>query len=216
MHDPAHVAWMRRLAEAGGGQLDPDTIASEDSFDAAVTRAGARWRRLTRCSPERRPRRSAQDVPPAITPSGRERWGSACSTRCCRGACGGVRGAAGCGARLGRASRQRHRGHLLGRPRGAVRVVAPIRLGLLPGNGGGGRSRVGRSAGAPRVNTPTRSGHGRRRVPRSVPRGRARRQFGAPARTRDRLGGLRRSCRRPPGRSATVRRDLRGHGRAAR
>ena len=40
VHDPAHVARMRQLAEAGGGQLDPDTIASADSFDAAVHACG--------------------------------------------------------------------------------------------------------------------------------------------------------------------------------
>ncbi len=40
VHDPAHVARVRQLAEAGGGRLDPDTIASADSFDAAVHACG--------------------------------------------------------------------------------------------------------------------------------------------------------------------------------
>ncbi|HVA57336.1 MAG: histone deacetylase [Gemmatimonadaceae bacterium] len=40
IHDPAHVAHVRTLAEQGGGRLDPDTVVSEGSWDAARAAAG--------------------------------------------------------------------------------------------------------------------------------------------------------------------------------
>jgi acetoin utilization deacetylase AcuC-like enzyme len=39
-HDPAYVARVRALVDAGGGRLDPDTVASEGSWDAATAGAG--------------------------------------------------------------------------------------------------------------------------------------------------------------------------------
>ena len=41
VHDPAHVATVRAFVEAGGGRLDPDTVASPASWDAARLAAGA-------------------------------------------------------------------------------------------------------------------------------------------------------------------------------
>lgn len=40
-HDPAYIASVRELSEAGGGRLDPDTVASEGSWDAATAGTGA-------------------------------------------------------------------------------------------------------------------------------------------------------------------------------
>lgn len=40
-HDPAYIASVRELSAAGGGRLDPDTVASEGSWDAATAGAGA-------------------------------------------------------------------------------------------------------------------------------------------------------------------------------
>jgi acetoin utilization deacetylase AcuC-like enzyme len=40
-HDPAYVEAVRALTEAGGGRLDPDTVVSEGSWDAATAAAGA-------------------------------------------------------------------------------------------------------------------------------------------------------------------------------
>ena len=40
-HDPAYVRTVREVAAAGGGRLDPDTVASEGSWDAATAAAGA-------------------------------------------------------------------------------------------------------------------------------------------------------------------------------
>ena len=40
-HDPAYVATVRDLAQAGGGRLDADTVVSEGSWDAATAGAGA-------------------------------------------------------------------------------------------------------------------------------------------------------------------------------
>jgi acetoin utilization deacetylase AcuC-like enzyme len=39
-HDPAHVRLVRETAARGGGRLDPDTIVSEGSWDAATAAAG--------------------------------------------------------------------------------------------------------------------------------------------------------------------------------
>jgi acetoin utilization deacetylase AcuC-like enzyme len=40
-HTPAHVERVRRMAEAGGGAIDPDTVVSEGSWDAATAGAGS-------------------------------------------------------------------------------------------------------------------------------------------------------------------------------
>lgn len=40
-HDRAYVEAVRELTEAGGGRLDPDTVVSEGSWDAATAAAGA-------------------------------------------------------------------------------------------------------------------------------------------------------------------------------
>ncbi len=40
-HDPGYVARVRDLAEAGGGRLDADTLASEGSWDAGTAGCGA-------------------------------------------------------------------------------------------------------------------------------------------------------------------------------
>jgi acetoin utilization deacetylase AcuC-like enzyme len=40
-HDRAYVEAVRGLTEAGGGRLDPDTVVSEGSWDAATAAAGA-------------------------------------------------------------------------------------------------------------------------------------------------------------------------------
>jgi acetoin utilization deacetylase AcuC-like enzyme len=40
IHPESHIAAVQRLAASGGGQLDPDTVVSPRSFDAAVHAAG--------------------------------------------------------------------------------------------------------------------------------------------------------------------------------
>ena len=40
VHPPAYVASVRAMSERGGGAFDPDTIASEGSYDAALHAAG--------------------------------------------------------------------------------------------------------------------------------------------------------------------------------
>ncbi|MBV6521032.1 MAG: Histone deacetylase-like amidohydrolase [Gemmatimonadaceae bacterium] len=39
-HEPEYVERVREMAEGGGGQLDPDTVISEGSWDAATAAAG--------------------------------------------------------------------------------------------------------------------------------------------------------------------------------
>jgi acetoin utilization deacetylase AcuC-like enzyme len=40
VHSPAHIELVRRVAESGGGMLDPDTYANRRSYDAALMAAG--------------------------------------------------------------------------------------------------------------------------------------------------------------------------------
>ncbi|HEX4932462.1 MAG TPA: histone deacetylase [Gemmatimonadaceae bacterium] len=40
-HDPAYIAHVESVAASGGGRLDPDTVASEGSWDAARAACGA-------------------------------------------------------------------------------------------------------------------------------------------------------------------------------
>ncbi|HUF30691.1 MAG TPA: histone deacetylase [Gemmatimonadaceae bacterium] len=40
-HDPAYIEWVRALAASGGGRLDPDTVVSEGSWDAATAAVGS-------------------------------------------------------------------------------------------------------------------------------------------------------------------------------
>ena len=40
-HDRGYIRMVKALADAGGGRLDPDTVASEGSWDAATAAAGA-------------------------------------------------------------------------------------------------------------------------------------------------------------------------------
>ncbi len=40
VHTPAHIAQVRRMAEYGGGHLDPDTYVNARSYDAALMAAG--------------------------------------------------------------------------------------------------------------------------------------------------------------------------------
>lgn len=40
VHDPAYVRYVEQLSRSGGGRLDPDTVASEGSWDAATAAAG--------------------------------------------------------------------------------------------------------------------------------------------------------------------------------
>lgn len=40
VHNPEYVAVLQQVAAAGGGKLDPDTVASEGSWDAATAGAG--------------------------------------------------------------------------------------------------------------------------------------------------------------------------------
>src|SRR5947208_9974633 len=40
VHTPAHVATIRELTQTGGGHIDADTVASADSWEAALRAAG--------------------------------------------------------------------------------------------------------------------------------------------------------------------------------
>ena len=41
VHDRGYISRARKVAEGGGGQLDPDTVLSRDSYQAAIYAAGA-------------------------------------------------------------------------------------------------------------------------------------------------------------------------------
>src|SRR6185437_9361846 len=80
VHSPAHIELIERFCAGGGGALDPDTILTEASWEAALRAAGARSRRSRRWPATPAWPRSAAAGRPAITPSRRGRWDSASST----------------------------------------------------------------------------------------------------------------------------------------
>jgi acetoin utilization deacetylase AcuC-like enzyme len=57
-HDPRYVRSVREFVEGGGGRLEADTVASEGSWDAATTSAGAVLDAVDFAFTDGRPRRS--------------------------------------------------------------------------------------------------------------------------------------------------------------
>ena len=83
VHGEAHIERIRQLAEAGGGMIDMDTVASEGSWrGGALTPRAAPPRRRPRARPgaPRSGSPSAACARPATTPRLTAPWGSACST----------------------------------------------------------------------------------------------------------------------------------------
>ena len=81
VHSARLVAEIERLASAGGGAVDADTVVGEPSYRAALHAAGGACE-LVRALLGGRVARSASRccARPAITPSRIARWASACST----------------------------------------------------------------------------------------------------------------------------------------
>ena len=134
---------LEAFCRRGGGRLDPDTSVSDVLVGHRVRWPPARGSRPIDALERRRrrPPRSVRSARPATTPSPVTRWASACSTtsrsprRRSRD-----RGERVADRRLGRASRQRHAGHVLRRPRRHVRVAA--RVAALPRHGPPRRGRA--------------------------------------------------------------------------
>ena len=134
---------LEQFVAGGGGALDADTIASRGFVDdrAAAPRAAVLVARSTRSRAgdcRRRVRRDA--AARATTRRATGRWASASSTTSRsprRRSC--ARRRARAHRRLGRASRQRHPGHLLGRP--AVMYVSTHQSPFYPGTGAPDRHR---------------------------------------------------------------------------
>ncbi|MBK8646773.1 MAG: hypothetical protein IPN16_09590 [Gemmatimonadetes bacterium] len=78
-HDPDYVERVRQLVEQGGGRLDPDTVASEGSWDAARAACGAVLDGVDMAFDGRAVRSFAAVRPPGITRCARGRWASASS-----------------------------------------------------------------------------------------------------------------------------------------
>ena len=63
-HDPAYIAQVRTLAEAGGGRLDADTVVSAGSWDAGTAGAGSVLEAMARVLDGRSTRAFAAVRPP--------------------------------------------------------------------------------------------------------------------------------------------------------
>ena len=194
-----YLARLEAFCAEGGGDIDADTYARPDSWAAARRGGGRRPGRARRARPARRGRRLRPR--PATRPSRHRRPRHGVLPRQQRGRGRGVaHGARGAGPHrgLGRAPRERHPGHLLGRPRRALRLDPPA--SPLPGHGPSRRGR--RPGGArPHPQPPAAAGGDRRRGAGRARPGGARHHRGV----RDRTGCWSRAGSTPTGttRSAT-------------
>ena len=80
VHAPAHVEMIERAAAGGGAQLDPDTVVSEGSFEAALHAAGGAVALADRLLDGSASTGFSAHRPPATMPTAGGRWASACST----------------------------------------------------------------------------------------------------------------------------------------
>ena len=143
VHTPEVVAKTRRLAEAGGGWLEADTFVCPESFQVALAAAGAD--RRGRSGPGRQ--RTHRPLPGSPAGASRHRpqehgllpLQQYRPRRPARPQ--DVRPGSHSHRRLGCPPRQRHPGHLLGRPDRLLSQSASFRPGLLPGHGNRGRNR---------------------------------------------------------------------------
>ncbi len=76
VHPGGYLDALKRMSDAGGGEIDPDTAASADSWDAAVLAAGAGLDAVERL--ERPPPPSALCAHLATTPRPSGPWAFAC------------------------------------------------------------------------------------------------------------------------------------------
>ena len=187
-------AW-RSCRAGGGGQIDPDTVVSEGSYEAALLAAGAGLEAIRRLDAGEGDAAFCAVRPPGhhATPApghgllprqqrvgGRRRAGRP--------------GRARARHRLRRPPRQRHPGRLLRRPpRRCTSRSTSTRC--TPARARSTRP-VGARATGTTVNVPVPAGHDRRRLPAGVRRGRGPAGRGVAA---DLAAGVRR-LRRPPGR----------------
>ncbi len=149
-HDPAYLAALEAFCAEGGGDIDADTYARPDSWTAARPSRRRRPGRPRRARAARRGCR-LRAGPAAGPPRHRRARHGFLSRQQRRGRRRVAHGTRGAGAhrRLGRASRERHPGDLLGRPRRALRLDASA-----PPLSRNGASRRGRRA---RRSRPARS-----------------------------------------------------------
>ena len=162
VHDDRYVRALEEFAAAGGGHLDPDTVVASGSYRAACVRPAVGSRPSTPWVTVAPTRRSCWSGRPAITPSASAPWVSACSTTspiAARTPRRGTAQRAGRYRRLGCPPRQRHAGHLLGRPVRALRA-RPTSTRLYPGTGACRTRPVARTPGAT-INCPLAPGAGR-------------------------------------------------------
>ena len=226
VHDRQLVEALDRFGAAGGGDIDADTAMGPGSMEAARLAAGAGLELVDRLEGRRGRRRVLRRAPARATTPRRRRAMGFClfNNVAVVAAALADRGREGGRRRLRRPPRQRHRGGVLARPAGAVRV-AP-RVAAVPRHRRADRHRRRRRAWAPRSTSRCPAGAtgdvyrravddlvaAGRRGPRddlAAGLGRVRRPPGRPAhRAGPARGRLRRPHRRPagagPGRAAAA------------
>lgn len=78
-HDRGYIARVHDLVQSGGGRLDPDTVVSEGSWDAATAGAGCLLDGVDMAFDGRAVRSFSAVRPRGIMPCATGRWGSVCS-----------------------------------------------------------------------------------------------------------------------------------------
>ena len=134
LHDPQQVLFAKRVCEQGGGRLDGDTAVSPESFTVALAAAGACVAavdavldgkdRNALCLVRPPGHHATPTTQHGLLPVQQHRPGRPARPQ-------GSRPDAHPDRRLGRASRQRHAGHFLRRPRGACSSASIAMARLL-------------------------------------------------------------------------------------
>ena len=138
MHAAKIVTKVKQLAEHGGGRADADTVVCPDSFKVALAASGACVAAVDAVMKGNDRNALCLVRPPGHHATPTARMGFCLFNNIALAAHhaeGGPQADADPDRRLGRASRQRHAGHLLRRPRGDVLQHPSLRQGFYPGTG---------------------------------------------------------------------------------
>ena len=197
VHSPAYVELIERFCAGGGGALDPDTIVTEASWEAALRAAGGAIAAVEAVAGDPGVAAFSCGRPPGHHAEPARAMGF-CVFNSAAVAAAHARQALGC-ERVAVLDWDAHHGNgtqAIFYDDPAVLYVSLHQYPFYPGTGAAAETGAGGGAGAT-VNLPLAAGTSEAGVSGRVPRAGAARGGGVPARPGDRVGRLRRCRRRP-------------------